>query len=331
MNKGVKIALVCCVVAILAGAGFWIWSVENKKHEASAFAWPVKIADNEKLNISAVYGWRIHPLFNDKRFHYGIDIDLAKNREIVASMDGKVQLAEWNSGYGNCVVIKHDNGLKTLYGHLDKLLVKFDQTVKKGDLIGLAGSTGTATTVNLHFEIRKNINGIDVDDQSVNPEEMLPKIANIEHQTPKPASNKTNINQTTGFMCPFKKNLYSKVDLTPGFGNRIYPITNRAEFHTGVDICLPMNAEILAVGEGKVTIAKWHGGYGNFVEIDHGNGIKSRYGHMSELLVKAGDTVTIGQIIGLCGSTGYSVDPHLHFEIMKGKEFYDPKGFVNLR
>lgn len=246
-------------------------------------------------------------------------------------MDGKVQLAKWNSGYGNCVVIKHDNGLKTLYGHLDKLAVKENQTVKKCDLIGYAGSTGTAITVNLHFEIRKDNGGIGLNDTNIDPETMLPKIANIDHIIPKPASNNSDVKPETGFLCPFKKNLYPKADLTPGFGVRINPISNRAEFHQGIDINIPLNAEILAVGEGKVTIAKWNGGYGNSIEIDHGDGMKSRYGHLNELLVKNGEKVEMGQIIGLCGSTGYSAEPHLHFEIMKGKEFYDPKGFVNLR
>lgn len=324
MKKWVKIVLVCSVVALLAGAGFWIWHVESEKREANAFAWPLKIADNQKIKLNRDFGLNFNPISEKEDNNTSLDIDAKTGDKVFASRDGVVDLASWHGGYGISVRIDHGDGYKTLYGHLFSTLAKKGESVKKGDAIGIVGSTGFTMDDQLLFSITK-------DDKFIDPKSLLPKVANLEVAMPKPATNKTDINPKTGFICPFKKSMYKKVDLTPGFGNRINPITNFTQFHTGVDIHLPMNSEILAIGSGKVTKSEWYGGYGNFIEIDHGNGMKSRYGHMNELLVKDGEKVEMGQIIGLCGSTGYSAEPHLHFEIMKGKDFYDPEGFVNLR
>lgn len=122
-----------------------------------------------------------------------------------------------------------------------------------------------------------------------------------------------------------------KRDLTPGFGNRINPISGMAEFHTGIDIDGDLGEPIYAVADGLVTIAKWYGGYGNFVEILHrhdSGGIKTRYGHNSEVLVKEGDWVKRGQVIAYIGSTGYSTDPHIHFELMINGEFWDAGQYI---
>ena len=122
-----------------------------------------------------------------------------------------------------------------------------------------------------------------------------------------------------------------KRDLTPGFGNRINPISFMAEFHTGIDVDGDMGEPKYAVADGVVTMAKWSGGYGMIVEILHRNdsgGIKTRYGHCSEMLVKEGDTVVRGQVIALIGSTGYSTGPHIHFELMIGHEFYDAGEYI---
>ncbi len=92
--------------------------------------------------------------YRGKRVHAGTDIKLALNDEVYAAFDGEVRMAKKYSGYGNLVVIRHKNGLETCYGHLNKLEVKINQEVKAGDLIGLGGRTGRATTTHLHFETR---------------------------------------------------------------------------------------------------------------------------------------------------------------------------------
>jgi murein DD-endopeptidase MepM/ murein hydrolase activator NlpD len=89
-----------------------------------------------------------------RRFHHGIDLKVYKGDSILNVMDGMVRIAKRVGSYGNLVVIRHNNGLESFYGHLSKILVKQDQTVKAGDLIGLGGSTGRSTGTHLHFELR---------------------------------------------------------------------------------------------------------------------------------------------------------------------------------
>jgi murein DD-endopeptidase MepM/ murein hydrolase activator NlpD len=88
------------------------------------------------------------------RFHYGTDIKVQTGDTLVAAFDGMVRVTSYNRGYGNLVVIRHHNGLETLYGHLSKILVDTNDVVKAGDAIGLGGNTGRSTGSHLHYEIR---------------------------------------------------------------------------------------------------------------------------------------------------------------------------------
>jgi murein DD-endopeptidase MepM/ murein hydrolase activator NlpD len=92
--------------------------------------------------------------FRGRRVHSGVDIRQKTGSPIVSAFDGKVRLAKYSHGYGNVIVIRHYNGLETVYAHLSKIKVKVNQDVKSGELIGLAGSTGHATASHLHFETR---------------------------------------------------------------------------------------------------------------------------------------------------------------------------------
>jgi murein DD-endopeptidase MepM/ murein hydrolase activator NlpD len=124
------------------------------------------------------------------------------------------------------------------------------------------------------------------------------------------------------------------------FGQRIDPFTGKREMHKGVDIAGKEGAEILAVADGIVTwsgerkgygIVTWSGerkGYGNLVEIDHGTGYVTRYGHNKQQLVKFGDTVRKGQAIALIGSTGRSTGPHVHVEVMKDGKYVNPAKYL---
>ncbi|MCX6273091.1 MAG: peptidoglycan DD-metalloendopeptidase family protein [Bacteroidetes bacterium] len=94
------------------------------------------------------YGYR------GRHFHAGVDIKLNNGDSVVSAFDGKVRLAKKYRGYGNVIVIRHFNGLETVYGHLSKILVAMNQDVKAGELIGYGGHTGRATTAHLHFETR---------------------------------------------------------------------------------------------------------------------------------------------------------------------------------
>jgi len=100
------------------------------------------------------------------------------------------------------------------------------------------------------------------------------------------------------------------------FGWRIDPFTGLRAMHEGVDFMAPVGAPITAAAGGIVVYSDYHQGYGNMIEIDHGNGLVSRYAHASKRLVKEGDVVLRGQKIGEVGNTGRSTGPHLHFEVL---------------
>lgn len=103
--------------------------------------------------------------------------------------------------------------------------------------------------------------------------------------------------------------------ITSNFGWRFHPVLRKQKYHSGLDIAVRSGTSVLAADSGVVLVSGWRGGYGNFVAIDHGNGISTCYGHNSRLLVKVGEKVVKGQKIALSGSTGLSTGPHLHFEV----------------
>ena len=113
------------------------------------------------------------------------------------------------------------------------------------------------------------------------------------------------------------------------FGRRNDPFTGRVAWHQGVDFAGKDGAEIIAVASGVVTWSAERAGYGNLVEINHGNGFKTRYGHCKENLVKVGDVVKKGQIVALMGSSGRSTGPHVHFEVFKNGRAVDPASYIH--
>ena len=117
-----------------------------------AFAMPIK------NHITSDFGWRRY------RPHYGTDIDLEIGDQVVSAFDGMVRLAKYCQGYGNCVIIRHNNGLETVYGHLSKLLVEPGQCISAGSILGLGGNTGRSTGPHLHFEMRYLGQALDTED-----------------------------------------------------------------------------------------------------------------------------------------------------------------------
>lgn len=113
--------------------------------------------------------------------------------------------------------------------------------------------------------------------------------------------------------------------LASGFGSRIDPVYKTIKFHAGLDFAAPQGTPIYATADGRVTTAGNTGnGYGNHVEINHGFGYETLYGHMFRIKVRAGQTVKRGEVIGWVGSTGKSTGPHLHYEVHKGGRPLDP-------
>lgn len=121
-----------------------------------------------------------------------------------------------------------------------------------------------------------------------------------------------------------------KYVITSEFGIRVHPITGEVRQHDGYDLCANTGAgsNIYASASGTVSVAGWYGGYGKCVVIDHGGGLQSLYGHLSDISAKTGAKVRVGQKIGAEGSTGNSTGPHLHFEVRKDGTAVDGKAFL---
>jgi murein DD-endopeptidase MepM/ murein hydrolase activator NlpD len=116
--------------------------------------------------------------------------------------------------------------------------------------------------------------------------------------------------------------------LTSNYGVRVDPFNKRPGWHNGIDMAAYHAAPIVAAGPGVVSYAGPRAGYGRLVEVDHGHGFKSRYGHLSGTTVKKGDTVEVGDLVGKMGTTGRSTGDHLHFEVWFNGKPYDPIEFL---
>lgn len=118
--------------------------------------------------VTSSFGMRMHPLHESNEFHSGIDIANERNTPVYATAYGKVMHCDWQAGYGRLIVLDHGYGYQTYYGHLQKILVKQDEFIKRGQLIALMGDTGASTGDHLHYEVQCN-------GQPVNPIHFLKK------------------------------------------------------------------------------------------------------------------------------------------------------------
>ena len=118
--------------------------------------------------------------------------------------------------------------------------------------------------------------------------------------------------------------------LTSRFGQRIDPINGRQAFHQGVDIRGPLGSDVKATAEGTVLVQNYDKVNGRYIVLDHGNGFRTKYGHLKKSLVQKGDTVERGQVIGLVGNSGRSTGPHVHYEIHYGDKIVNPTRFVRI-
>lgn len=116
--------------------------------------------------------------------------------------------------------------------------------------------------------------------------------------------------------------------LSSRYGYRSDPFTGRRTWHDGVDLAGREGSDIIAVASGVVTFSGERRGYGNLVEIDHGDGLVTRYAHAAELIAELGDVVEKGQVIALMGSTGRSTGPHVHFEVRRNGKSQNPEDYI---
>ncbi|HSJ78970.1 MAG TPA: M23 family metallopeptidase, partial [Erythrobacter sp.] len=117
-------------------------------------------------------------------------------------------------------------------------------------------------------------------------------------------------------------------NITSGFGYRRDPFNGRGAMHAGIDFKGAMGSPIYAAAEGRVTFAGWKSGYGQAIEITHGNGMLTRYAHLSRIGVKVGQPVDAGATIGGLGNSGRSTGPHLHFEVRINDRAVNPRPFL---
>lgn len=112
--------------------------------------------------------------------------------------------------------------------------------------------------------------------------------------------------------------------LTSRFGMRAHPIFGGIRRHSGIDVAAATGSPVVAPAAGTVTYSGWRGGYGLLVEVDHGGGVRTRFGHLSRLLVMPGQAVLGGQMVGLVGATGNATGAHLHYEVRRDGTAVDP-------
>lgn len=134
--------------------------------------------------------------------------------------------------------------------------------------------------------------------------------------------------QDTLIVVPYRRPMLGPLDLSSGFGYRTDPFLGRPALHSGLDFRGDTGDPVRATAAGTVETAGWSGGYGRMIEIDHGNGLSTRYGHLSAINVKVGQRVQPGQVIGEVGSTGRSTGPHLHYETRIDGNAVNPQKFL---
>ncbi|HZO48203.1 MAG TPA: peptidoglycan DD-metalloendopeptidase family protein [Xanthobacteraceae bacterium] len=152
----------------------------------------------------------------------------------------------------------------------------------------------------------------------------------FEHRVDRVSAARANVDRLTRSLAsvPVRRPVMGDPEISSSFGMRIDPFIRAPAMHTGMDFRGDAGDPARATADGTVTIAAWQGGYGKMVEIDHGNGLATRYAHLSEIIVKVGQRVRAGHIVGKVGSTGRSTGPHLHYETRVNGEAVDPRKFL---
>ena len=288
-----------------------------------------------------------------------LKIETSKGDAVKAMFDGYVRLSRKTESNGNVVVIRHDNGLETVYANNAENLVKVGQHVEAGQTVAIVGTKDGET----YCDFSIMVNGA-----RINPETILEiKSHKLRRQTVqfRKNGNRINISVLGGKDSSLSKNASSlekgakktttrsrAFTLDPDEVADPFTITNTFELdlekmeekawayplpgakvispyggarrHSGVDLKTKPNDEIVAAFDGEVTASGPYFGYGNCIRIKHAYGFETLYSHQSKNFVQKGDKVKAGQVIGLTGRTGRATTEHLHFEVSCGGKRLDP-------
>lgn len=270
----------------------------------------------------------------------GTDLEIVTSSgdAVKAMFDGTVRLSRSLAAYGNVIVVRHDNGLETVYGRNAQNLVKVGQKVKAGQTIAIVGGHGKR--VCCLFSIM--VNGA-----KINPETLIDTRSHrLRKQmvvfrkagahvslavSRKETVPEFSLDPSSVEDDPFLTSATFKLDLEQiGSTHWAYPLPGAHVIsdyggrrgHSGVDIKTRPNDEIVAAFDGIVTRSCRYAGYGNCIVIRHAYGFETLYGHQSKNLVRVGQQVKAGEVIGLTGRTGRATTEHLHFEtLFKGRKF----------
>lgn len=288
-------------------------------------------------------------------------ISTAKGDAVKAMFDGYVRLSRKTESMGNVIVIRHDNGLETVYANNAENLVKVGQSIDAGQTIAIVGTREGET----YCDFSIMVNGA-----RINPETIIePKSHKLRRQTVqfRKEGNRIGIKVIGGKDSSVSKNdrnnketnkksgssrsdhamtldpdeVYDPFTITNTFRLDLekieekawaYPLPDArvispyggARRHSGVDLKTKPNDEIYAAFDGEVVASGPYYGYGNCIRIKHAYGLETLYSHQSKNMVKKGDKVKAGQVIGLTGRTGRATTEHLHFEVSFDGKRLDP-------
>ena len=279
-------------------------------------------------------------------------ISTAKGDAVKAMFDGYVRLSRKTESMGNVIVIRHDNGLETVYANNAENLVKVGQSIDAGQTIAIVGSREGET----YCDFSIMVNGA-----RINPETIIElKSHKLRRQTVqfRKEGNRIGIKVIGGKDSSVSRNSgglgkgRKAMTLDPDEVSDPFTITNTFRLdlekiedkawayplpeakvispyggkrrHSGVDLKTKANDEIVAAFDGEVVASGPYYGYGNCIRIKHAYGLETLYSHQSKNFVKKGDKVKAGQVIGLTGRTGRATTEHLHFEVSFGGKRLDP-------
>ena len=279
-------------------------------------------------------------------------ISTAKGDAVKAMFDGYVRLSRKTESMGNVIVIRHDNGLETVYANNAENLVKVGQSIDAGQTIAIVGTKEGET----YCDFSIMVNGA-----RINPETIIElKSHKLRRQTVqfRKEGNRIGIKVIGGKDSSVSRNSgglgkgRKAMTLDPDEVSDPFTITNTFRLdlekieakawayplpdakvispyggkrrHSGVDLKTKANDEIVAAFDGEVVASGPYYGYGNCIRIKHAYGLETLYSHQSKNFVKKGDKVKAGQVIGLTGRTGRATTEHLHFEMSFGGRRLDP-------
>lgn len=261
---------------------------------------------------------------------YFVEIEAAEGDEVKAMFGGTVRLSRNNPQFGNVIVVRHDNGLETVYGNNARNMVKSGERVKAGQTIATVGSRNGRS----YCEFAIMVNG-----SRINPEIII-NLDNhhLRKQTllyEKTSSWKVNVSLLRGPRTEEPASASASTSAQwwcyPLAGAKVISPYGRRDgrSHSGVDLKTKPNDDIRAAFDGEVVFSAKYAGYGNLIRILHGNGLETYYSHNSKNLVKVGDRVKAGDVIALTGRTGRATTEHLHFETRINGKAYNPSRFFD--